>query len=66
MANGAVEIRSGSSFNDFLEKYGHRDEIENAAIKRVLAWQSEQERRIRARIPGIVDRGVREESESQP
>ncbi|QHN04728.1 hypothetical protein FTO74_16210 [Granulicella sp. WH15] len=66
MANGAVEIHSGSSFDDFLEKDGYRGEIENAAIKRVLAWQSEQESRIRARTPGVVDRGIREESKSQP
>jgi antitoxin HicB len=39
----AVDIHSGSSFDDFLEEEGYRDELESAAIKRVLAWQFEQE-----------------------
>jgi antitoxin HicB len=43
MANGAVGVHSGSSFDDFLEEEGYRDEVESAAIKRVLAWQFEQE-----------------------
>jgi flagellar biosynthesis GTPase FlhF len=43
MANGTVGIHSGSSFDDFLEEEGYRDEVESAAIKRVLAWQFEQE-----------------------
>lgn len=42
-ANGTAGIHSGSSFDDFLEEEGYRDEIESAAIKRVLAWQFEQE-----------------------
>ena len=43
MANGTAGIHSGSSFDDFLEEEGYRDEVESAAIKRVLAWQFEQE-----------------------
>lgn len=43
MANGAVDIHSESSFDNFLEEEGYRDEVESAAIKRVLAWQFEQE-----------------------
>lgn len=43
MANEAVDIHSGSSFDDFLDEEGYRDEVESAAIKRVLAWQFEQE-----------------------
>jgi antitoxin HicB len=35
-------IHSGSSFDDFLEEEGIRDEVQGAAIKRVLAWQFEQ------------------------
>ncbi len=65
MANGAVAIHSGSSFDDFLEKEGYRGEIENAAIKRVLDWRSEQESKIRARTPGAVGCGIREGSNSQ-
>ena len=34
----SAEVHSGSSFDDFLE-----EEVESAAIKRVLAWQFEQE-----------------------
>ena len=29
----------GSSFDDFLHRHGLRDDVESAAIKRVLAWQ---------------------------
>jgi len=36
-------IHSGSSFDDFLEEEGMKNEIQSAAIKRVLAWQFEQE-----------------------
>jgi antitoxin HicB len=36
-------IHSGSSFDDFLEGEGIRNEVESVAIKRVLAWQFEQE-----------------------
>ena len=43
MANAAVDKHSGSTFDDFLEEEGYRDEVESAAIKRVLAWQFEQE-----------------------
>jgi antitoxin HicB len=43
MANRAADVHSGSSFDDFLEEEGYRDEVESAAIKRVLAWQFEQE-----------------------
>jgi len=42
MANNAG-IHSGSSFEDFLEEEGIREEVEAAAIKRVLAWQFAQE-----------------------
>jgi hypothetical protein len=43
MAGKDTEIHSGSSFEDFLEEEGIREEVETAAIKRVLAWQFEQE-----------------------
>jgi hypothetical protein len=43
MANRAADVHSGSSFDDFLEEEGYRDEVESAAIKRVLAWQFQQE-----------------------
>lgn len=36
-------IHTGSSFDDFLEAEGMRNEVESVAIKRVLAWQFEQE-----------------------
>ena len=39
----SAEVHSGSSFDDFLEEEGIREEVESAAIKRVLAWQFEQE-----------------------
>jgi antitoxin HicB len=34
---------SGSSFDDFLEEEGIREEVEAVAIKRVLAWQFSRE-----------------------
>ena len=40
MANA---VHSGSTFDDFLEEEGILEEVESAAIKRVLAWQFEQE-----------------------
>jgi response regulator of citrate/malate metabolism len=43
MAKGAAGEHSGSSFDDFLEEEGYRNEVESVAIKRVLAWQFEQE-----------------------
>src|SRR5258708_25264331 len=33
---------SGSTFDNFLEAEGIREEVEAVAIKRVLAWQLEQ------------------------
>jgi antitoxin HicB len=43
MAKGAAGVYSGSSFDDFLEEEGYRNDVESVAIKRVLAWQFEQE-----------------------
>jgi antitoxin HicB len=34
---------TGSSFDDFLDEAGIRNEVEAAAIKKVLAWQFVQE-----------------------
>jgi hypothetical protein len=36
-------VHTGSSFDDYLEEDGIRNEVESAAIKKVLAWQFEQE-----------------------
>ncbi|MFT4041221.1 MAG: hypothetical protein QM692_23770 [Thermomicrobiales bacterium] len=33
----------GSTFDDFLDEEGIREEVEAHAIKRVLAWQIQQE-----------------------
>jgi hypothetical protein len=38
----AESAHTGSSFDDFLEQEGMRDEVEAVAIKRVLAWQFRQ------------------------
>jgi antitoxin HicB len=37
------DLHTGSSLDDFLEEEGIRNEVEGTAIKRVLAWQFEQE-----------------------
>lgn len=36
---------SGSTFDSFLEQIGVREEVEAVAIKRVIAWRSQRERR---------------------
>lgn len=36
----------GSSFSDFLEEEGRREEAEAVAVKRVLAWQIEEAMRL--------------------
>ena len=38
-----ADIHTGSSFDDFLEEEGILNEVKGAAIKKVLAWQFEQE-----------------------
>lgn len=43
MTRAKSRKHSGSSFDEFLEKEGIREEVESAAVKRVLAWQFEQE-----------------------
>jgi len=43
MVNEVRDVHSGSSFEDFLEAEGIREEVESAAIKRVIAWQFERE-----------------------
>jgi hypothetical protein len=35
-----TEVHSGSSFQDFLEEEGIREDIESTAIARVVAWQN--------------------------
>ena len=41
--NGKGFDHSGSTFDSFLEADGVRDEVEAVAVKRVLAWQIQQE-----------------------
>jgi len=36
------DVHTGSSFAEFLDEQGIRNEVEATAIKRVLAWQFEQ------------------------
>jgi antitoxin HicB len=38
-----VDRHSGSSFDSFLQEEGILEEVEAVAIKRVIAWQIEQE-----------------------
>jgi antitoxin HicB len=42
MAKRTRDIHTGSSFDDFLDEHGIREEVDAVAIKRVLAWQFEQ------------------------
>lgn len=53
--------RIGSSFDDFLDEEGIREEVEAQALKDVLAWQIEQEMKAArltktAVVPGTEDR----------
>jgi hypothetical protein len=43
MTNRIGDVHSGSSFDEFLIEEGLHEEVESAAIKRVLVWQFEQE-----------------------
>src|ERR1700693_4635678 len=43
MAREGAGVHSGSSFDDFLEEEGYRNEVESIAVQRVVAWQFEQE-----------------------
>lgn len=36
-------VNKGSSFESFLEEEGILDEVDEAAVKRVIAWQVERE-----------------------
>lgn len=38
-----VDLRTGSSFESFLEEEGILEEVDAVAIKRVIAWQLKQE-----------------------
>ena len=50
---------SGSSFDDFLEEEGIREEVEAVAIKRVLAWQLSQEMRQQKKTKQALARDLR-------
>jgi len=43
MTNQIEDVHSGSSFDEFLIEEGLHEEVESAAIRRVLVWQFEQE-----------------------
>ena len=49
---------SGSSFDDFLEAEGIREEVEAVAIKKVLAWQLSQEMRQQKRTEQAMARDL--------
>jgi antitoxin HicB len=50
---------SGSSFDSFLEEEGIREEVEAVAIKRVLAWQLEQEMKRQQKTKQAMARQLR-------
>jgi antitoxin HicB len=47
---------SGSSFDEFLEEDGIREEVEAVAIKRVLAWQLERAMREQQKTKRVMAR----------
>lgn len=50
---------SGSTFDNFLEQEGIREEVEAVAIKRVLAWQFEQAMRQQQKTKQAMARQLR-------
>ena len=50
---------SGSSFDSFLEEEGIREEVEAVAIKRVLAWQLEEEMKRQRKTKQAMARQLR-------
>ena len=48
---------SGSSFDSFLEEEGILDEVEAAAIKRVIAWQLAEAMKVGCPRSGFSDLG---------
>jgi antitoxin HicB len=50
---------SGSSFDSFLDEEGIREEVEAVAIKRVLAWQLEQEMKRQRKTKQAMARQLR-------
>ena len=42
MKNGAKNKHIGSDFDDFLREEGMLEEVEAAALKKIVAWQLEQ------------------------
>jgi antitoxin HicB len=57
--NGKQFDHSGSSFDSFLEEEGIREEVEAVAIKRVLAWQLEQEMKRQRKTKQAMARQLR-------
>ena len=51
--------RIGSSFDDFLDEEGIREEVEARALKEVLAWQIEQEMKTARLTKAAMARRVR-------
>jgi antitoxin HicB len=52
-------VRSGSTFDSFLEQGGIREEVEAVAIKRVLAWQFSQAMRQQQKTKQSLARQLR-------
>jgi predicted XRE-type DNA-binding protein len=50
---------SGSTFDSFLDEEGIREEVEAVAIKRVLAWQLEQEMKRQQKTKQAMARQLR-------
>jgi antitoxin HicB len=50
---------SGSTFDSFLDEEGIREEVEATAIKRVLAWQLENEMRKQQKTKRVMAKQLR-------
>jgi hypothetical protein len=59
MTTKLKSTHSGSSFDDFLEEEGLREEVEAIAVKRVLAWQLSEAMKMQQKTKQAMARELR-------
>ena len=58
--------RVGSGFDSFLQQEGILDEVSAVAIKRVLAWQLEQNGSVNSNSPSVGKQNMQPVAHGQP
>jgi hypothetical protein len=56
----------GSSFDDFLQAEGHLDEANAVAIKRVIAWQIDQEMKAQKLTKSAMAKNAHQSRRAEP